>query len=174
MCGDSTSIDDIEKLMDGKQADLLLTDPPYNVDYTGKTKDTLKIENDVQEDSAFRQFLRDAFSGANAVMRPGACFYIWHADSEGYNFRGACFEVGWNVRQCLIWNKNSLVMGRQDYQWKHEPCLYGWKDGAGHTWASDRKQTTVTSCRPPPVIINPTIYTMLQAAAYQDRRLAGT
>ena len=158
MCGDSTSIDDIEKLMDGKRADLLLTDPPYNVDYTGKTKDALKIENDVQEDSAFRQFLRDAFSGANAVMRPGACFYIWHADSEGYNFRGACFEVGWSVRQCLIWNKNSLVMGRQDYQWKHEPCLYGWKDGAGHTWASDRKQTTVLDFdRPTKNDIHPTM-----------------
>ena len=158
MCGDSTSIDDIEKLMDGQKADLLLTDPPYNVDYTGKTKDALKIENDVQEDSDFRQFLRDAFSGADAVMRPGACFYIWHADSEGYNFRGACFEVGWSVRQCLIWNKNSLVMGRQDYQWKHEPCLYGWKDGAGHTWASDRKQTTVLDFdRPTKNDIHPTM-----------------
>lgn len=158
MCGDSTSIEDIEKLMDGQKADLLLTDPPYNVDYTGKTKDALKIENDVQEDSDFRQFLRDAFSGADAVMRPGACFYIWHADSEGYNFRGACFEVGWSVRQCLIWNKNSLVMGRQDYQWKHEPCLYGWKDGAGHTWASDRKQTTVLDFdRPTKNDIHPTM-----------------
>ena len=158
MCGDSTSIDDIEKLMDGRKADLLLTDPPYNVDYTGKTKDARKIENDVQEDSDFRQFLRDAFSGADAVMRPGACFYIWHADSEGYNFRGACFEVGWSVRQCLIWNKNSLVMGRQDYQWKHEPCLYGWKDGAGHTWASDRKQTTVLDFdRPTKNDIHPTM-----------------
>lgn len=158
MCGDSTSIDDIEKLMGGKLADLLLTDPPYNVDYTGKTKDALKIENDVQDNDSFRQFLRDAFSGADAVMRPGACFYIWHADSEGYNFRGACFDCGWNVRQCLIWNKNSLVMGRQDYQWKHEPCLYGWKEGAGHTWASDRKQTTVLDFdRPTKNDIHPTM-----------------
>lgn len=158
MCGDSTSIDDIEKLMDGRQADLLLTDPPYNVDYTGKTKDALKIENDMLDNDSFRQFLRDAFSGANAVMRPGACFYIWHADSEGYNFRGACFDCGWNVRQCLIWNKNSLVMGRQDYQWKHEPCLYGWKDGAGHTWVSDRKQTTVLDFdRPTKNDIHPTM-----------------
>ena len=76
-------------------------------------------------------------------MKPGAVFYIWHADSEGFNFRAACRECGWTVRQCLIWKKSSLVMGRQDYQWQHEPCLYGWKDGAGHLWASDRKQTTI-------------------------------
>lgn len=76
-------------------------------------------------------------------MKPGAVFYIWHADSEGYNFRGAARDVGWQVRQCLIWRKQSMVMGRQDYHWQHEPCLYGWKDGAGHLWASDRKQTTI-------------------------------
>ena len=129
--------------MDGAQADLLITDPPYNVDYTGKTKDALKIQNDQMDNDSFRQFLRDAFSNADMVMRPGAAFYIWHADSEGYNFRGACFDIGWKVRECLIWNKNSMVLGRQDYNWKHEPCLYGWKEGAGHLWASDRKQTTV-------------------------------
>ena len=129
--------------MDGNLVNLLLTDPPYNVDYTGKTKDALKIKNDQKTDSEFRQFLFDAFSAADVVMKKGACFYIWHADSEGYNFRGACFDVGWIVRQCLIWNKNTMVMGRQDYHWKHEPCLYGWKDGASHFWASDRKQTTV-------------------------------
>lgn len=143
MCGDSTVMEDVEKLMGGAQADMLLTDPPYNVNYEGKTKDKLKIKNDKMENDNFRQFLIDAFSNADMVMKPGAVFYIWHADSEGYNFRGACFDVGWKVRQCLIWNKNSMVMGRQDYQWKHEPCLYGWKDGAGHLWASDRKQTTV-------------------------------
>jgi site-specific DNA-methyltransferase (adenine-specific) len=76
-------------------------------------------------------------------MKAGAAFYIWHADSEGYNFRGACFDVGWEVKQCLVWNKNSLVLGRQDYHWKHEPCLYGWKSGASHNWYADRKQTTV-------------------------------
>ena len=76
-------------------------------------------------------------------MKPGAVFYIWHADSECYNFRGACHDMGWKVRQCLIWKKSSLVMGRQDYHWMHEPCLYGWKEGAGHLWASDRKQTTI-------------------------------
>lgn len=77
------------------------------------------------------------------LMQPGAAFYIWHADSEGFNFRGACRDVGWAVRECLIWAKNSMVLGRQDYQWKHEPCLYGWKDGAAHVWYSDRKQTTL-------------------------------
>lgn len=143
MCGDSTSIDDVLQLMDGKKVDLFLTDPPYNVNYTGKTKDALKIENDKKEDGEFRQFLVDAFSTAHEVMKEGAVFYIWHADSEGYNFRGACNDVGLPVRQCLIWNKNSMVMGRQDYHWKHEPCLYGWKPGAGHLWASDRKQTTI-------------------------------
>ena len=129
--------------MDGAKADLYITDPPYNVDYQGKTKDALKIQNDKMDNDSFRQFLRDAFFAADNVLRGGAVFYIWHADSEGYNFRGACFDIGWKVRECLIWNKNSMVMGRQDYQWKHEPCLYGWKDGASHLWASDRKQTTV-------------------------------
>lgn len=143
MCGDSTILNDVEKLMGGARADMLLTDPPYNVNYEGKTKDKLKIQNDKMQNDNFRQFLADAFLNADTVMKPGAVFYIWHADSEGYNFRGACFDVGWKVRQCLIWNKNSMVMGRQDYQWKHEPCLYGWKDGAGHLWASDRKQTTI-------------------------------
>lgn len=129
MCGDSTVLNDVENLMGGMQADLLLTDPPYNVNYEGKTKDKLKIENDKMDNDNFRQFLVDAFSNADMVMKAGAVFYIWHADSEGYNFRGACFDIGWQVRQCLIWNKNSMVMGRQDYQWKHEPCLYGWKEG---------------------------------------------
>ena len=148
MCGDSTSIDNVEKLMGGALADLLITDPPYNVDYEGKTKDSLKIENDNMDDASFRQFLVDAFSNADAVMKPGAVFYIWHADSEGYNFRGACRDAGWTVRQCLIWNKNTMVMGRQDYHWKHEPCLYGWKEGAGHLWASDRKHRSALHCSP--------------------------
>ena len=141
MCGDSTSIDEATKLCNGMAVDMLLTDPPYNVAYEGGNG--LKIKNDDMEDQKFRQFLSDAFTTADMVMKSGAVFYIWHADSEGYNFRGACKDVGWVVRQCLIWKKSSLVMGRQDYHWKHEPCLYGWKDGAGHLWAADRKQTTV-------------------------------
>ncbi|NBW17968.1 MAG: site-specific DNA-methyltransferase [Caulobacteraceae bacterium] len=143
MCGDSTSIDALEKLCDGQLVDMWLTDPPYNVAYEGKTKNALTIKNDSMGDDQFRQFLRDSYTAADMVMKPGAVFYIWHADSEGYNFRGAAKDAGWTVRQCLIWKKSSMVMGRQDYHWKHEPCLYGWKDGAGHLWAADRKQTTI-------------------------------
>ena len=143
MCGDSCSVTDMEKLCNGQLVDMWLTDPPYNVAYEGKTKDALKIQNDSMGDDQFRQFLRDAYVTADLVMKPGAVFYIWHADSEGYNFRGAAHDAGWKVRQCLIWKKSSMVMGRQDYHWKHEPCLYGWKEGAGHLWATDRKQTTI-------------------------------
>jgi site-specific DNA-methyltransferase (adenine-specific) len=143
MCGDSTSIEALEELCQGQSVDMWLTDPPYNVAYEGKTKDALKIQNDSMSDDQFRQFLRDSYVAADAVMKAGAVFYIWHADSEGYNFRGAAQDAGWKVRQCLIWKKQTMVMGRQDYHWKHEPCLYGWKDGAGHLWAADRKQTTI-------------------------------
>ena len=156
MCGDSTSIDAVEKLMAGGGADMFLTDPPYNVAYGGAggnaanknkvdggKRNTNTILNDDMSDDAFRQFLRDAFTTATTAMKPGAVFYIWHSELEGFNFRGACKDAGLQVRQCLIWKKSSLVMGRQDYQWKHEPCLYGWKDGAGHLWASDRTQTTI-------------------------------
>lgn len=143
MCGDSCSLTDMEKLCDGQLVDMWLTDPPYNVAYEGKTKDALKIQNDSMCNDQFRQFLRDAYVTADLVMKPGAVFYIWHSDSEGYNFRGAAQDAGWKVRQCLIWKKSSLVMGRQDYHWKHEPCLYGWKEGAGHLWSADRKQTTI-------------------------------
>tara|TARA_B100000579_G_scaffold437936_1_gene470069 strand:+ start:100 stop:1353 length:1254 start_codon:yes stop_codon:yes gene_type:complete len=143
LCGDSTNLQHIERLMDGKKADLWLTDPPYNVDYEGKTKEKLVIENDSMSDSDFRQFLVDVYTSADAVMNAGGAFYIWHADSEGFNFRGAAADMGWQVRQCLIWLKQHMVMGRQDYHWKHEPCLYGWKEGAAHLWNTDRKQTTV-------------------------------
>ena len=143
MCGDSTSIEALEKLCEGQLVDMWLTDPPYNVAYEGKTKDALTIENDAMGNDDFRQFLSDSYSAADAVMKSGAVFYIWHADSEGYNFRGAAFDIGWQVRQCLIWKKQTMVMGRQDYHWKHEPCLYGWKEGSAHLWATDRKQTTI-------------------------------
>ena len=143
MCGDSTSIDHLERLCEEQLVDMWLTDPPYNVAYEGGTKEKLTIKNDSMGNDAFRQFLRDAYSAADAVMKNGAVFYIWHADSEGYNFRGAAADIGWAIRQCLIWKKSSLVMGRQDYHWQHEPCLYGWKDGAAHLWAADRKQTTI-------------------------------
>ena len=143
MCGDSCSITDMDKLVNGRQVDMWLTDPPYNVAYEGKTKDALTIQNDSMDNEGFRQFLRDAYVTADTVMKAGAVFYIWHADSEGYNFRGAAHDAGWKVRQCLIWKKSTMVMGRQDYHWKHEPCLYGWKEGAGHLWATDRKQTTI-------------------------------
>lgn len=127
----------------GVQADLYLTDPPYNIGYEGKTKKKLRIENDIQDSDSFRNFLVLAFGAAKSVMKAGAAFYIWHADTEGYNFRGACMDVGWQVRENLIWSKDVFTLGRQDYQWKHEPCLYGWNEGSSHVWYSDRKQSTV-------------------------------
>ena len=144
MCGDATSAADLHALMDVALADLVVTDPPYNVDYHGGTG--LTIQNDSMADADFCRFLTNAFSAMNAAMKPGCSFYIWHADSEGYNFRRACVNAGLQVRQCLIWVKNQLVLGRQDYQWKHEPCLYVWKDGWPHFWAGGRKQcTTLTA-----------------------------
>lgn len=143
MCGDSTVITDVEKLMNGVKADCFLTDPPYNVAYEGKSKKRLTIQNDKQDDENFRQFLRDAFSCAYTVLKEGAGYYVWHSDREELNFRLALQEVGFLTKQTLIWVKNSFVLGRQDYQWKHEPCLYGWKEGAAHNWYSDRRQTTI-------------------------------
>jgi len=143
MCGDSTSVDHLEKLCNGRQVDMWLTDPPYNVAYEGKTKDALTIKNDSMSDDTFRQFLRDAYTAADAVMKSGAVFYIWFADVESYNFIGAVNDVGWKMSQILIWKKSSLILGRKDYHFKHEPCIYGWKEGAAHLWAADRKQTTI-------------------------------
>ena len=141
VCGDSTQPEDVAKACGEGEADLWLTDPPYNVDYHGS--DGQSIRNDSMEDTKFREFLRKAFGCAEKRLKPGGSFYVFHADSEGYNFRGACFDVGLKVRQCLVWKKNSLVLGRQDYKWIHEPCLYGWRDGGAHGWYSDCKQTTV-------------------------------
>jgi DNA modification methylase len=161
MCGDSINIDSVKRLMNDDQADLLLTDPPYNVDMEAKNemlekagkarkdKSTFGIANDKMDDAEFRQFLRDVNQSADVVMKDGAVFYIWHADSEGYNFRGACADIGWKVRQCLVWVKSVFAIGRSDYHWKHEPCLYGWKSGASHTWESDRSQTTVLEFKKP-------------------------
>ena len=143
VCGDATIAEHLDALMDGKSANAYITDPPCNVDYVGKTKDALKIDNDKMADATFQEFLFDSFTQADRVMKKGASFYIWHADSECYNFRTAALRVGWQLRQTLIWAKNTLVMGRQDYQSKHEPCLYGWKDGAAHYFTTDRTQVTV-------------------------------
>lgn len=143
MCGDSTKETDVAKLMSGTQAHLLLTDPPYNVDYQGGTKDKMKIANDNMDDVAFVGFLTAAFNCATQAMKPGAAFYIWHADSKGWEFRSALKESGFTLRETLIWVKNALVLGRQDYQWRHEPCLYGWKEGAPHYFIDDRCQSTV-------------------------------
>lgn len=145
LCGDSTQTDTFEKLMDGFMGDLVLTDPPYNVAYEGKTKDALTIKNDKHTDANFYQFLYDFYTACATYTKAGGAWYVWHADSEGANFRQAMKDAGIMVKQCLIWLKNSMVMGRQDYQWRHEPCLYGWKEGASHSWYSDRKQTTILS-----------------------------
>lgn len=142
-CGDSTNLDAVMALSGETKADMFLTDPPYNVDYVGKTKDALQIENDKMSDEAFTEFLSKAFTSADEVMKDGAVFYIWHADMQSSGFIKATANVGWHWAEKLIWVKNTMVLGRQDYHWKHEPCLYGWKKGANHVWNSDRTQTTV-------------------------------
>ena len=147
VCGDSTKSEDVGRVCKEGEADMWLTDPPYNVAYEGSNG--LTIQNDSMEDVKFREFLRTAFGHAEKALKPGAPFYIFHADSEGYNFRGACHDIGLRVRQCLVWKKNALVLGRQDYQWIHEPCLYGWKEGGPHPWYADRSQTTVMEFNKP-------------------------
>ncbi|QQE74987.1 DNA modification methylase [Brevibacillus composti] len=143
LCGDSTNEQDMALLMDGRKARLIVTDPPYNVDYTGKTKDALKIENDKMDNDQFYYFLLAAYSRMYENADDGASIYVFHADSEGLNFRKAFIESGFKLAQCCIWTKQTMVMGRQDYHWQHEPILYGWKPTAAHYWNADRKQTTL-------------------------------
>ncbi|HAP4718270.1 TPA: ParB N-terminal domain-containing protein [Enterococcus faecalis] len=151
MCGDSTNSLEVEKLMGNKKADLLITDPPYNVAYEGKGKEALTIKNDSKETNEFHSFLYEAFSAAINNMKLGSSFYVWYASSEVVNFHTALEEAGFLVKQELIWNKNSMVLSRQDYHWKHELCLYGWASGGSHSWYSDRKQTTILNFDRPTV-----------------------
>lgn len=157
MCGDSTNHDDVKKLIGGISADLLLTDPPYNIDYTELAASRAKfkpckrikegkytnIKNDKLSPEAFEAFLTRAFHNASESMKKGAAFYIWHSDLTTMPFRKACLETDLDIKQCLIWEKQSITLTRQDYQWQHEPCLYGWKKGASHSWYSDRRQRTI-------------------------------
>lgn len=155
MCGDSTSLKDVQTLVGGAQMDLLLTDPPYNVNYQASAGN---MKSDCMKSSDFRSFLLSAFSAAVAVMKPGAAFYVWHSEIEGYNFRGACMDAGLVLHQCLVWVKSQLVLGRLDFQSRHEPCLYGevgvdedeaqpclygWTDGKKHYFFKNRRQTSV-------------------------------
>ena len=158
ICGDSTELSFYEKLLENHKIDLLITDPPYNVDYEGKTKEKLKIENDKKNDEEFQKFLDDFTFNTFEFMKGGASYYIFHADVNGLNFRQSLKNNNIQLRQNLIWVKNSMVMGRQDYQWKHEPILYGWKNGESHSWYSDRKQTTLINYdRPTKSKLHPTM-----------------
>lgn len=160
VCGDATDPATYKKLFkNGEQADLLLTDPPYNVDYTGGTEKELKIQNDKMDDKDYQHFLIDALKNAAKSMKKGSAFYLFHADTKGLTCRLAVAESGLSLRQCLIWFKtNGFVMGRQDYQWQHEPCLYGWKAGEAHNWYGDRSQSTVLEYdRPDKSLDHPTM-----------------
>ena len=141
MCGDSTNSQDVQKLMNSKKADLLFTDPPYNVDVSNSQG--MKIMNDNMENDDFYQFLNSSFANASESLKKGGAFYIWYSDSEDINFRTACMNNELLIKQCLIWVKNSFNFGRQDYKWQHEPCLYGWKEGEGHYFVEEYNHPTV-------------------------------
>lgn len=143
MCGDACAPKQVGRLMNNEFADLVITDPPYNVDYEGATDEQMTIKNDHMVDDAFDRFLFCAMRNLYEISRPGASIYVFHSDSEGLVFRQNFSRAGFKLAQCCVWVKNSMVMGRQDYQWQHEPVLYGWKEGAGHSWYADRKQCTV-------------------------------
>ena len=147
VCGDSTKPNDVRKVCKEGEADMVLTDPPYGVNYHDAAGRS--IMNDALEDTQFREFLRAAFTGVEKNLKPGGVFYIFHADSEGYNFRGAVRDVGLKLSECLVWVKDSLVLGHADYQYRHEPILYGWKEGAPHKCYGDRKLTTVLEYKKP-------------------------
>ena len=140
ICGDSTKEDTYTRLMDGKKANLVVTDPPYNVNYEGSAG---KIKNDNLENDKFYQFLLDAFQNTEKAMADDASIYVFHADTEGLNFRKAFADAGFYLSGTCIWKKQSLVLGRSPYQWQHEPVLFGWKKNGKHKWYSDRKQTTI-------------------------------
>lgn len=161
MYGDSTCAVDVQKLMDGAQANMIFTDPPYNVNYEGATKDKLKIKNDNMPEKEFNEFLTSAFLNAYDSACPGAAIYVCHADGASSNFRVALKSANWNIKQCLIWVKNQFVLGRQDYQWQHEPILYGWKPGAAHAWYGGRKRSTVIDDDVPIVIKDEGTYKLI-------------
>lgn len=140
VCGDSTKADTFTALMDGKLANLVVTDPPYNVNYEGAAG---KIKNDNMGNEAFYDFLLAAFTNTEAAMAQDASIYVFHADTEGLNFRKAFSDAGFQLSGCCIWKKPSLVLGRSPYQWQHEPVLFGWKKKGKHNWYTDRKQTTI-------------------------------
>lgn len=143
ICGDSTSPDVMDTLMADKKANLVVTDPPYNVEYIGKTKDKLTIQNDKMDNDNFYKFLLAAYQNMERAMADDASIYVFHADTEGLNFRKAFVDAGFYLSGCCIWKKPSMVLGRSPYQWQHEPCLYGWKKKGKHLWYADRKQTTI-------------------------------
>jgi DNA modification methylase len=143
VCADSCDEADVAKLMEGKKARLIVTDAPYNVAYRGKTKDALTIQNDSMDSSSFYQFLLAAYTRMYEVADDGASIYMFHAETEGINFRKAHIDSGFKLSQCCIWKKSSMVLGHSDYHYRHEPILYGWRQGAAHYWNSDRKQTTI-------------------------------